>query len=196
MIVRNQIPPSDGLKAVGNALADLAGHQAPEMAALAGSQVNVAAPLPIYRLDLVDLKDKSSVYQARPAGWRYLIETLNAQEVAYADVIEASNGDAVFVSYSRNRNAQNLLSAVHFADQIAAHEPEAYEARLLDIPALYVAAVWLKGETSIFIPYIDRHRFADPKASVYAQGDFPRKLVVAAQAALKHFSGPGSASAP
>lgn len=196
MIVHNQTPPSDGLKAIGNALADLAGHRAPQGAALAGSRVNISAPLPIYRLELADIKDESSVNLAKRAGWRYLIEPQNSQKVAYADLIEAPNGDAVFVSYSRNRNAENLLKALHIADDIAAKLPEVYEARLLDVPALYLAAVWLQAGDSIFIPYIDGQRFADPAATVHVQDDFPSKLLARAQAASKHFSGPGSATAP
>lgn len=196
MIVSKQAPPVDGLKAIGNALVDLAARTGPQVASFAGSRVNIAAPLPIYRADPPDLTEESSVNLARRAGWRYVIESQNPRKVAYVDVIEAPNGDAIFASHSANRNAENLLNALHLVEDVASKLPEVYEARLLDVPALYLAAVWLKGEDSIFVPYIDGPRFADPTAVVHVYDDFPKVLVARAQAASKQFSGPGSATAP
>ncbi len=119
---------------------------------LGGAAVNIAEPLPVYRLALDDIEGPDMLAKAKPVGWRYLLE--EPGQVAYADLTDGSGGNQAFASLSRNRNAERLNEAAHLAEKVAANLPDV-EARILDVPALHLSAVWLSGSVSAFIPYID-----------------------------------------
>jgi hypothetical protein len=52
--------------------------------------------------------------------------------------------------------AERFLQASAYADEQLGDQAEEYEPRLLDVPALWFAALWLEGSTSrYFIPLLD-----------------------------------------
>ncbi len=161
-IIQKQAPPDRGGTVVRNALRDLWGEEAdPSM--LGGAALDLGLPLPVYRLRLDDIRDTASIKKARLVGWRYLME--KEGNSAYADVVVTSNGDPSFASLSRNKNAERLNQAAHLAESVAEGLPEC-EARILDIPALHISAIWLLENVSTFIPYIDADQLRDPEAKI------------------------------
>jgi len=192
-IVQKQQPPPSGPRVIGRALRDLRGP--PDTRALLGSaSINLSAPLPFYRLGLDQIDGSDFLKNAMQVGWRYLIEggTGGADGgVAYADVKETGGGDSKFTSLSHNENAERLMQAAHLAQSVAADITGDCEARILDVPAVYVSTIWLSCATPVFIPYIYPPGFRSNEIEV--QSNFLEQLQKFAEAARKHLN-PGNAS--
>ncbi|HJW79322.1 MAG: hypothetical protein ACJ8DU_20425 [Microvirga sp.] len=180
-IVRKRTPPGSGPQAIDRALQALA--PAESAAALSDRPLNLSQPLPVYRLGLDQLDGPESLARATQSGWRYLIE--GGEGTAYADVRETGADSAKFTSLSRNRNAERLMQAVHLAEEAARAMPDDCEARILEVPALYIAAIWLTGAQPVFIPYLDPSRLADEAAPVRVEPDLMARLVDEARAARR-----------
>jgi hypothetical protein len=116
-------------------------------------------------LDLKRFRRPEDIENAEMFGWRYLFEDPYDHGVGFADV-RVSGGSARFTSLSKNKNAGRLTEAAHLAQAIAEKSDANYEARILEIPQIYVSAIWLAGPKSILIPYIDRTTLFAPDASV------------------------------
>jgi hypothetical protein len=182
-IVQKQQPPSAGPKAIGQALRDL--RPSPEnRALLGGAQINLSAPLPVYRLGLDQLDKRDFLAKATQVGWRYLMEEPVAGGVAYADVRETAGGAPRFTGLAQNENAMRLMEAAHLAQKVAADMPGDCEARILDVAAVYVSAVWLSCANPLFIPYIFPPRFGTGKIEV--QHNFLEQLQQFAAAAMRY----------
>jgi hypothetical protein len=194
-IVRTRQPPATGPGLIGKALRDLGGH--PDRAGLAmagGAAINLSQPLPVYRLGLDDIDDEHCIDKAVEIGWRYLIEPAGGVGGAgFADVRQAQGGEFKFTSLSQNANADRLLEAAHLAQQIGEGPAVEYEARILDVPAVYISAIWLAASTPVFIPYVDPANLAQPGAKVRVQPDFLKNLVLLAAQAKRHLN-PGAAA--
>jgi len=192
-IVRQRQPPATGPQLVGRALSDLGGH--PDRASLlGGAAINLSQPLPVYRLGLEDIDDEKCIEKAVEVGWRYLIEPAGGGGAGYADVRKAPDGNFKFTSLSKNANADRLLEAAHLAQQVGEESAVEYDARILDVPALYISAIWLAAPTPVFVPYIDPARLVQSGAEkVRVQPDFLRVLVQSAAEAKRHLN-PGGAA--
>jgi hypothetical protein len=197
-IVRSRQPPATGPRLVGKALRDLGGHpdRAAALGMAGGAAINLSQPLPVFRLGLDDIVDEHCLDKAVEVGWRYLIESAAGGGAGYADVRQVQSGDFKFASLSKNANADRLLEAAHLAQQVGAGSSVEYEARILDVPAVYVSAIWLAAATPVFIPYIDPAHLGQPGATVRVQSDFLKNLVQAAADAKRHLNnGPGHSGA-
>jgi hypothetical protein len=164
-IVRSRNAPSSGPEVIGKALRDLAATRDDRFWTLGGNKLNLWQPFPVYRLDMKTFRRPEDIDKAEMFGWRYLVEDPHDQGAGFADV-KVSGGSAQFTSFSKNKNAYRLIEAAHLAQAVAEKKDAAYEARILEIPQVYVSAIWLAGPESIFIPYIDRTKLFDPHASV------------------------------
>jgi hypothetical protein len=169
--------PDNGQSEIGKALSDLRGRDAGPEALLGGAAISLSAPLPVYRLGLDEIEAQASLSRAEHVGWRYLIEG-SGQGAAFADVNE-TEGDPRFASFSQNENADRLIAAANLAQEVAQGLPETYEARILDVPALYTSAIWLSGAEDIFIPYVDMRRLRGK--AVQVEPTFLSNLVTRAQ---------------
>jgi len=186
-IIQKQTPPQAGPRVVGTALRDLKGGKPELETALGGREISLSEPLPIYRLGLDELKGPDSLQSAKRVGWRYLVEGASGGTVGYADVKETTGGDSKFTGLAQNRNAARLLQAVHLAQKAAKGLSGDCEARVLDVPALYVSAVWLTAPTPVFIPYIDPERLAREDASAGIVPHYFEELLQRAKIAKQHF---------
>jgi hypothetical protein len=164
--------PAGGPSIIDRALFDLRGPAAAKDM-LGGAETKRSEPLPVYRLELQDISGSKFLDKAKPVGWRYLIE--RADGVAYADLMEGSPGHQTFARLARNRNAERLNAAAQLAEKAAEPLPDC-EARILDIPALHIATIWLFGPVQTFIPYIDPEMLADEKASVKIDKTFVSRV--------------------
>ena len=172
-IVQKQSPPADGATIVGNAIRNLWRRPGAIAEALGGASVNLSQPLPVYSLGLDDIHGPDCINKVKIAGWRYLMEDSNT--VAYADLVDHPTGGQIFASLSRNLNAERLREAANLAEKVASGLPDC-EARVLDVPALQVSAIWLFGASSRFIPYMDPEWFGGPSASVSVDPDLLDRL--------------------
>ncbi len=164
------------------------------MAMAGGAAINLSQPLPVYRLGLDDIDDEHCIDKAVEIGWRYLIEPAGGVGGAgFADVRPAQGGEFKFTSLSQNANADRLLEAAHLAQQIGEGSAAEYEARILDVPAVYISAIWLAAPTPVFIPYIDPAHLGQPGAKVRVQPDFLKDLVLSVAQAKRHLN-PGAAA--
>jgi hypothetical protein len=180
-IVQKRTPPASGPEAVGRALKALGPSEG--AAALADRALDLSQPMPVYRLGLDEVEGRESLARATQVGWRYLLES--PEGIAYADVRETGADSSKFTSLSRNRNAERLMQAVHLAEAAARTMPDDCEARILEVPALYIAAIWLTGANPLFIPYLDPSRLLDEAAQVRVEPDLMTRILEQAGAAKR-----------
>ena len=174
--------PSEGLSTLGRALSDLRAHT-PALGRMfrAQAQPQITQPLQVFLLQLDDIVDENFPERAKPVGWRYLI--LDPDSVAAADV--GLEGD-VFHRLMHGRHAERLLNATRFAGDKFAKDPDDYDLRILEIPSLYVAALWLQGPKDIFVPFADAAlENVDPTAQFAARVDESFTQRILKQADLK-----------
>jgi hypothetical protein len=181
-IIQKRAPPAAGENIIGRALQDLWGRPDPRDL-MGGATINLSKPLPVYRLQLEDIGKPDTIGMAKPVAWRYLLE--KAGGVAYADLVEAQGGAQTFASLSRNPNAYRLSQAAHVAEKVAKDLPDC-EARILDVPALHLSAVWLSGPDSKFIPYIDQEKLPKPDSQVKVDPDFMDRVTRRAEELKRH----------
>jgi hypothetical protein len=86
-------------------------------------------------------------------GWRYLIT--NAGPIAVADVKESAQGTPRFGSLIRGQIAERFEQAAELADQSFSGDEAEFEVRVLEIPALYITALWLHGPRDILVPFFE-----------------------------------------
>jgi hypothetical protein len=186
-ITRPGTGPEAGPQLIGQALRDLSGHP-DHRDMLTGASINLSQPLPLYGLGLDDIDGPHSIEKAFQFGWRYLIEHGDSGGASYADVRKAKNGEFKFTGLSRNANADRLTKAAHLAEKVGNAPGVDYEARILEVPSVYMSAIWLAGPTPVFIPYIDPATFSDPDTEVRVQPEFLENLARAAAEAKRHLS--------
>jgi hypothetical protein len=177
--------PAAASQAIGKALRDLGG---PAFGLeTGGGPIQISGGLPVYRLGLDDIVGVDSLKRAVKVGWRYIV-TPSDGGIGYADVNESAGGAAKFASLARNRNAERLTEAVHLAEKLAPTLPGDYEARILDVPALFQSALWLEGSRPVFIPFIDRNRLSRADETVRVEPEFVPKLLRDAVGARRQFA--------
>lgn len=145
--------PSDGASIVSRAVSHLRRSNTPFghlHLMSAPVQPKVTQPLPLYSLQLDDIVDEDFPQRARFAGWRYLV--IDSGSIAAADV--GPLGDK-FQRLMHGRHGAYLMSAVKFAEDNFGTATDDYRLRVLEIPVLYVAALWLLGSDDKFIPFLD-----------------------------------------
>jgi len=147
--------PGDGEQVVRRALNFFAGHHDASDPLGGASETQFSAAIPVYRMDLENIRNKSFISEARYVGWRYLLGLAEKnQAVAIADVRENQSGQTAFSRLARGMIAQRLWDATMLADKTYRDRPEQFEFRIIDIPALQRSALWLHGDQNhnIFYP--------------------------------------------
>jgi hypothetical protein len=95
------------------------------------------------------------IKKAFPIGWRYFVPTEDSLAVADLNAITGGELSAsqkpTFGSLTIGKFALQLGSAVELADRKYGSGIVPYEARILEIPSLYVVALWLHGPHDVFI---------------------------------------------
>ena len=171
MTITTSPAPENCDRVLVEALLDLASSADPTEA-LGGSvaEVTFAKPMLVFVVGLEDAASRPILSVARPVSWRYLV--IGPDSTALADLDAALQGGSVeFQRINEGKNASNLRTALDQADALFSNTHEAYEARILEIPAIYTSSVWISGaHKNIFIPYLDDVRLAGGEPSV--QQDF------------------------
>ncbi len=189
MALRVPDPPPQGLEVVRGALASLVGQ--PSAAALAITEagpesLTVAAPHQVYFVGLRDIAEGRLLDAARLTGWRYIIFNAGEQTVAAAELRITPDGRHDFSSVNRGPFVASTVDGARVAESLEVVGTQDFEFRLLDIPGLYVVALWLHADTDIIIPLPPAREELEPLRA-YDQREVIRLLRKTARRRLKFF---------
>lgn len=148
MAIKTLPGPALGMQIVGRAVNDLMPDRAAAASVAGGGGPQVGQPIPRYLVKLNDLTDVNFLAKAVQIGWRYLI--VGSGPAVIADVKQAQSGEASFDSLIHGDFADRLSQAANLAAQEYETQPEAFEARILEIPSIYMSALWLHGIRDVF----------------------------------------------
>lgn len=120
---------------------------APHFAAnVLASPQNLASPglsYPVYALGLADVASGAGVRRAKLSAWRH--EFAAEGEVVSAEV--STGRRPAFAGLNVNSRFRSVLQELRLAGEAADFADKPYEARLLQIPAMGVRALWLKAKS-------------------------------------------------
>jgi hypothetical protein len=155
MAIRVPDPPPQGLEIIRGALVSLV--RQPSAASLAITEagpenLTVAAPHQVYFVGLRDIAEGRLLDAARLTGWRYIILDGSERAVAAAELSMTPDGRPDFSSVNRGPFVASTVEGARVAESLEVVGTQDFEFRLLDIPGLYVVALWLRGSTDIIIP--------------------------------------------
>jgi hypothetical protein len=145
MAIKAHAGPSDGRSVMEDALSRRARNRTHFATPLGGAPQS-ASPLPFYFLGIDALKAPDPLQAARIKGWRYPI--LGGIKAGLAAVRSpAGSGPSEFAGLTHGLLVDRLLQACLLAEQALGTSAEQYQPRLLDVPALQYAALWLEAPT-------------------------------------------------
>lgn len=129
-------------------------QQAMTLRGYRASSLRLAPPQRDYVLTANDLLQGASLNEARPANWRYFIFS---DGVAIADAQLAVHGDRLeFAGISFGPSSAGAVGALLLAERSTHPHQQAFERRLLLVPALRFSGLWLhamaEGIEDVLIP--------------------------------------------
>lgn len=133
-------PPDGALRSVLTALASPTAVRHAVTPALR-SPDSAHPPVPRHPLAVHLLRPGTALESAPRTGWRFLI-SCGGQVVAAAETLETADGHA-FSHFAEGPYLVATLRALQQARRAAEGSAGPYEPRLLSVPALYTAALWL-----------------------------------------------------
>ena len=156
MTIKSNAGPVNGGDVVRQALAARM-PQAKNFSTPLGGAPQTGSPVPFYHLSLAQLDSADPLASATITGWRYPV--VGGINPGLVDVREGSNvTPATFAGLIHGIMVQRFMQASLLAEQTLASQTDVYQPRLLDVPALQFAALWLHGtSTNYFISLLDGH---------------------------------------
>jgi hypothetical protein len=158
------------------------------------ADLRLAAPHPVYTLTLQDAVGQQSVDAATATAWRYLVQD-GRKAIASAEAL--LRGPQEVESFSRFNEGPFVRSterAIVMAESLPDVADGTYEVRVLQAPAVYVVALWLKdrrGDQDILIP-LDPAPSELEAGQCYTDADFMAVLVRLAEEQGRFDSSPTS----
>jgi hypothetical protein len=153
--------PAEVNQVVKAHLGEMASKKAFRTPALAKMMLREAAPpptptqaLPVYHLGLKDLAEKGDTTSAALKSWRFLVKQ-GEEIVASADAIIGPDKKPVFSHVNEGPLVKGAVLGIQAANSNDEIKKGQYEVRLLMIPAIYVAALWLvdaAGKRDLAVP--------------------------------------------
>jgi len=163
----------------------------PALSRARADRLTLAAPHPVYTVSLQDLMDGRPLRDARLVAWRYLVEA-DTTPVASAEVVVAEGKPPTFSQFNEGPFVQSTAAAIDELQRRSELQEVSYELRALQIPALYVVALWLadqSGERDLVRPLEPAPDYLEPER-LYAGGEFLERLVEPARTQLAFDSSP------
>jgi len=108
-------------------------------------QLRLTYPQQVYLLGLDDIRAGRGLESAKSSGWRYLVEAPDGRSIAIAESVTDPRGAQVFAHLNYGPFVAGTAEALRVAER--ANLPSA-EVKLLEIPALYLVALWLQHRDS------------------------------------------------
>jgi hypothetical protein len=153
--------PADIADVIKTGLEQMVSMQAfstPRLAQIVSGQPEVSPDLfqalPVYHMGLAELAEDGDLGAAAQTSWRYLLK-YDDEVVASADAVFGPNRKPVFSQVNEGTLLQGTVSAIQAADVEKDIKKGEYEVRLLMVPALYTAALWLvdvAGDRDLALP--------------------------------------------
>jgi hypothetical protein len=165
--------PIGGMAAIAFALPHLLPRGPKSATSMLGgsTKVNTSEPIPLYVVAPADVLGSQFLNKTDPTAWRYLI--VGAGGSALADV-RAEASSANFSALIRGPMAERFSEAEKLAEQSYGVANDSYEVRVLEVPAMYVTALWLHGDRDIFFPILEAK--TQPSDKVKEDPDFVNRL--------------------
>lgn len=137
-------PPKQAVDAVHSTFLELNKNRAFRSPALRGATgpLQLTEPHQVFTLGLTDLAAGKGLDAAKPTGWRYLVQE-DDKVLASAETVAGPGGEQVFSAFNESRFVASSASAIRAVREIPEVEQGGFELRLLNVPGLYVLALWL-----------------------------------------------------
>jgi hypothetical protein len=110
--------------------------------------------LPVYHLGLEDLADKADLKSAIQTGWRYMVKQED-EVLASAETVFDDEKNPQFAHINEGPLVEGTIQAIAYAEDKDEIKKGDYEVKILMIPSLYVALLWLvdkKKDADLAIP--------------------------------------------
>ena len=98
--------------------------------------------LPVYHMGLDDLAIKADLKTAKQTGWRYMIKQ-EGEVLANAETVIDDEKNPQFGHINEGPLVKGTIQAIDYAKDQEDIKKGEYEVKILMIPALYVALLWL-----------------------------------------------------
>jgi hypothetical protein len=102
--------------------------------------------IPVFNIGLTELAEKGDLSGASQKSWRYLVKQ-EEKVVASADALICPDKKPVFSHINEGPLVEGTVSAIQVANANEEVKKGQYIARLIMVPALYFAALWLVDST-------------------------------------------------
>jgi hypothetical protein len=168
-------PPEAALHAARDGLSQLlASSAAVSRGAIpAGTHANLAAPHQVFQLALSDAGRMRLSSNVRPVGWRFIVVD-DSRALGAVEVREREDDPAGYV-FSHFNSGPFVGSTVEALARLEEMDLEPHDLRLLDVPALYVQALWLHGDRDQYMPLRPAPAAIEPYR-LYSAEEFARQL--------------------
>jgi hypothetical protein len=140
-------PPKQALDAVHSTFLELNRNRAFRSPALRGATgtLQLTEPHQVFTLGLTDLAAGKGLDAARPTGWRYLVQEGDKVLASAESVAMGAANEHVFSAFNEGGFVASSASAIRAVREAPEVEQGGFELRLLNVPGLYVLALWLHG---------------------------------------------------
>ena len=117
-----------------------------QLAGAAPDMLSVAAPHPVFNLELADIDGKDLLSRARLSGWRYLVRA-GERVIAAAEAVEGAGGASpTFSNTNEGPFVASTARGIELAERLDQVRKGRFRLALLRVPALYVLALWLQDQ--------------------------------------------------
>ncbi|MBN9133511.1 MAG: hypothetical protein J0H48_09130 [Nitrosospira multiformis] len=150
-------PPRQAADAVHSTFLALNKSRAFKSPALrsATGPLRLTEPHEVFTLGLDDLAAGKGLEVAKPTGWRYLVQEDDKVLASAESVAVGPANEHVFSAFNEGSFVASSASAIRAAREIPEVEQGGFELRLLNVPGLYVLALWLhgaRGKDDLLVP--------------------------------------------
>lgn len=153
MPLRLPAPPQQGEGIILEALSSAVNQPTATAAAVAEAgpeNLTTAAPHQVYSVGLRDLAEGRLLAAAQLRGWRYIV-LKDERPLSSAEL--SGGGEALsFSNFNHGPFVASTVEGVGRAEALDIVREEDFELRVLEVPALYVVALWLHGPRDLIIP--------------------------------------------
>lgn len=171
-------------------------------AAAGGLSAEVSSAHEIFSLNAEEISNGAGLDAAQPVGWRYLVNqpanALIGGSVAAAAVVTGHEGSYEFSHLQHGWLASATARALAAAEKLPRVASEAFDVRLLSMPALFVDALWLKNTGAgedLVVPIASLSKKLLPDQP-YSPGEFLNILRDLSEERLQFDNAPGAPQQP
>jgi hypothetical protein len=149
--------------------------------------LDFGGPHRVYVASVEDALKREMLKNARPAGWRYFV-LRGETTVATAQVSEDKDERISFSNINFGALAESTARAIEVAQELADVKKRDYNLAVLEVPALYLAVLWLKSTGSnILVPLEPSPRGVEANRP-YTQQELDSAVFVLAQQRMESHS--------